>query len=174
MYTSKRFEGCFDEKAIKDRYRTLCKKHHPDLDGDGEVMKAINAAYEERMRTQYAKELDEEKVEEFMAQEKEMMEAVSKIISLKGIVIELIGRWVWVSGETKPNKEALKKAGFLFSRQKVAWYFRTSDKKFYRRNKPTKDLDELRETFKSQKVKGKAQRGSKSRQSKAYALPYRN
>ena len=39
----------------------------------------------------------------------------------KGIEIELMGRWIWVSGETKPHKEKLKELNFKWCRKKGAW-----------------------------------------------------
>lgn len=32
-------------EELNDQYRTLAKQHHPDLGGDAEVMKEINAEY---------------------------------------------------------------------------------------------------------------------------------
>jgi hypothetical protein len=42
------------------------------------------------------------------------------------IRIELIGTWLWVSGDTKPVKEELKKLGFSWHSKKVCWYLSLS------------------------------------------------
>lgn len=36
---------------------------------------------------------------------------------------EVTGAWVWVHGDTKPVKEALKAAGFRWASGKKLWYF---------------------------------------------------
>jgi hypothetical protein len=42
------------------------------------------------------------------------------------IRVELIGTWVWVSGDTKPVKEELKKLGFSWHAKKICWYLALS------------------------------------------------
>jgi DnaJ-domain-containing protein 1 len=39
-------------QQIKQRYRTLAKKHHPDLGGDPRQMQRLSAAYEFLMKSQ--------------------------------------------------------------------------------------------------------------------------
>lgn len=40
------FAGCTNAAELKDRYRALAKKHHPDLGGNEETFKAVAAEYE--------------------------------------------------------------------------------------------------------------------------------
>lgn len=40
------FTGNFTKEELKKRYLELSKKYHPDLNGDEEMMKKINLAYE--------------------------------------------------------------------------------------------------------------------------------
>ena len=63
-----------------------------------------------------------------------MKEAITKISHL-GLTIEVCGSWVWVSGDTKPHKEALKEAGFKWAPKKSMWHFRPTDHKSYSRGK---------------------------------------
>lgn len=53
-------------------------------------------------------------------------EAINAIIGLN-LTIEMRGTWVWVTGDTKPQKEALKAAGYKWSPKKVAWYLKPED-----------------------------------------------
>ena len=39
-----------------------------------------------------------------------------------GLTVELAGSWVWVSGDTKPKREALKAHGFRWAPKKEKWY----------------------------------------------------
>ena len=57
-------EASFDE--IKKSYRKLCLQHHPDRNGDAEVFKKINEAYETLGDTEKKQEYDMSKQNPFM------------------------------------------------------------------------------------------------------------
>lgn len=57
---------------------------------------------------------------------------------LKDVEFEVIGSWVWASGETREHKDELKKAGFRFSGNRQAWYW-----------KPTEDAPRSKRKFKT-------------------------
>jgi hypothetical protein len=117
------FEGCFTEDDIKRRWRDLCKKHHPDLGGDLRTMQEVNAEYETSLRDMYRHTMDADKTEERIATDKETAAKVQEIILLDGLIVELCGRWVWVTGSTFEHRAALKTAGFRFAARKAAWYW---------------------------------------------------
>ena len=56
--------------------------------------------------------------------EKTLEEVAAEIMNLDGIKIELCGKWLWVSGDTKKNREALKAAGLRWACKKKMWYYR--------------------------------------------------
>lgn len=46
--------------------------------------------------------------------------------TVPGAEVEICGRWVWVSFETKPKRthiDRLKAVGFRYARKKQKWYF---------------------------------------------------
>ena len=49
----------------------------------------------------------------------ELIEALNET---DGVTAELIGTWLWVTGNTKEHKETLKALGFRWSGKKQAWY----------------------------------------------------
>lgn len=49
----------------------------------------------------------------------ELIEALNET---DGVTAELIGTWLWVTGNTKEHKEILKSLGFRWSGKKQAWY----------------------------------------------------
>ena len=55
--------------------------------------------------------------------EKKVKQAIDAIINLDGLDIEIIGVWVWVSGDTKQHKDKLKEAGFVWNRVQCKWVF---------------------------------------------------
>ena len=82
--------------------------------------------------------------------------ALSAIVELEGLDIEVCGTWVWVTGDTRTHKDALKGAGFKWARKKQAWYFRPQEWRSFSRGGMS--LDEIRVTHGSSKVakKGRA------------------
>ena len=62
--------------------------------------------------------------------EQELMDKISELLGLRleGCEIELIGTWIWVSGDTKPVKDKLGKngAGLTWHNKRKRWYWRRS------------------------------------------------
>ena len=124
MNTTDFFAGCYDQAALKTRFRDLCKVHHPDLGGDLKTMQELNAAYERAMRGEYRKTMSDDDAEEAVSMDAELAAKVAEVIVLKGIILELVGRWLWATGETFAVKGELKAAGFFWAAKKCAWYYR--------------------------------------------------
>jgi hypothetical protein len=143
------FAGFGEADAIKRRYRDLVKEHHPDLGGDTATMQDINGQYETRMRGLYgAREGSTPgQVDWWAEQEAAMMEVIASILRVSGrIEAEIIGVWIWVTGDTRAVKTELKGLGCRWSPQKEAWYWR-SPHHAWRRRSSGKDLDGLRRTW---------------------------
>ena len=121
----KYFENCNTIEELKKEYKKLAFANHPDRGGDVEVMKAINTEYEEKM--EYLKKYGSKKDQASTEIPKEFMEAISKIINLEGINIDIMGEWIWVSGNTYPHRETLKNSGCYYGSKKKMWYFKPSN-----------------------------------------------
>ena len=102
----KYFQTCNTIEELKKEYRRLAQINHPDNGGNPEKMKIINSEYEKefnRLKDIHNKAAADDttgqkrKMNETAA---EYMEVIQKIIAFSGIVIELCGSWVWVSGNT--------------------------------------------------------------------------
>ena len=149
------FEGLTTESDIKSRYKDMAKKHHPDLGGDAEIMKAINNQYEKVLGGAYqkaGKSLSE--IEELLKKDMGALAALNLIIGIDGINVELCGCWLWVSGETKTVKDRLKESGFLWSPVKKCWYWRPPEQKYKRFSKRGEySLDEIRLRHGSEVIK---------------------
>ena len=75
-----------------------------------------------------------------------------KELNMDKLKIEIIGSWLWISGNgTFQIKDKLKEYGFFFSRTKKAWFYNGSNRKigkgFY------KDINQLKQKFFSEEVK---------------------
>lgn len=123
MNTTDYFHGCFDEATIKTRFRELCKIHHPDLGGSHEAMIALRAAYEAKLRGEFRKSMDADETEATMDLERELADKVAIVVGLEGLIVELVGKWLWITGETYTHKDTLKREGFSWASKKRAWTF---------------------------------------------------
>lgn len=124
------FEGLTSQDEIRKRFKELAKAHHPDLGGCVEEMKEINKQYDDVLQGIYQKEgksLSE--IDELLKNSQEIREKLYDILQVYGVVVELCGSWIWITGDTKPVKEKLKDMGCKWSNQKAAWYWHNSEGK---------------------------------------------
>jgi len=119
--------------AVKSLFRKLALRWHPDRGGDNDTMREIIEAYEQMLAAmdgEISRGSDGKDHEyHYNAKvEREVMEKLMELIALRmpGVEIELIGTWVWASGETKAVKDKLGKDGagmsYIGKRQMWAWH----------------------------------------------------
>ncbi|MCX9039958.1 DnaJ domain-containing protein, partial [Citrobacter portucalensis] len=105
--------GELTEKDIKAAYKKAALKYHPDRNPLGaELMKAVNAAFDFLMA-------NIDKINQFQSTDEsarynygEDLENVLNALSgLSGVIYEVIGNWIWISGDTKEHKDSLKDMG---------------------------------------------------------------
>lgn len=121
----KYFNNCQTIEEVKSLYKQLAKENHPDRGGDTATMQAINSEYAFACaKIAKGAGLSDEQADAAIKLSEEYRQVIEKIIHLPGIVIEVVGHWIWVTGNTKPVKDTLKNAGFFFASKKVAWYYR--------------------------------------------------
>jgi hypothetical protein len=140
--------GDYTPETVKQAYRRACSQYHPDRNPAGlEMMKLVNVAYDTLKEETGTTTV--QATGDISSYGDAIFNALSKIIHL-GFDIEICGAWVWLHGDTKPHKEILKEAGFMWAPKKCLWYFRPSDYKSKGRGKFS--MDEIRNTHGSQKV----------------------
>jgi len=128
----------------KKVYKTLAKKLHPDVGGSEEEFKILNAVYNDFI---------EHKIH-FSNESKidiELEKIISQILHYEDITIELVGSWVWLSGNTKEIKEVLKELGFKWASKKKMWYYG----EMKGRNPKQKSMDEIKGKYGSKTFKDK-------------------
>lgn len=143
-------------EELKKQYKKLACKHHPDISGGNEKdMKEINAEYDLLFAS--LKNVHENvKGETYTTKEEttetpdEFKDIINALINLPGIKIEIIGNWIWITGNTYPHRKALKELKFRFSKSKTAWYFHTADYK--KNNNKTFTMDQIRDLFGSETI----------------------
>lgn len=70
---------------------------------------------------------------------------INKIITFRDCKIEIIGNWIWVSGNTKYYKEILKSLKFNWIKNKNAWAYHQD--KYFKKSKKEFTLEDLRNSF---------------------------
>lgn len=136
------FRNVSEIGEAKKLYKQLAKKLHPDVGGNEEDFKNLLSIYHHILQnglffsSEIKFDLEIEKI-------------ISQILHFENIEIEVIGRWIWISGETKEIKETLKNLGFKWASKKKMWYFGELQKSSNRREK---SIEEIKATYGSQKV----------------------
>ena len=156
----KYFFNCKSIEEVKQLYRTLAMLHHPDKGGDMEIMKEVNSEYERACKKQFfSANMNADEMNNAILDMEAYKEAINKVAPLEGITIELVGSWLWITGNTKPLASILKSepAKFLWAKKKTdfsAWFFRTAENKSC--NKGAKmSLDAIRTKYGSQVISNK-------------------
>ena len=141
MTPSSYFEQLQSVEQIKIRYRDLAKKYHPDLGGDEQIMKLINAQYHEALKRCNGQTYDERTYNYKEDVEQELMDKLHELFKFTRLNISLIGYWIWVTGDTKPFRQALKDVDMTWHPKRKCWYYKPKSwKRTYRSNGSLQDL----------------------------------
>jgi curved DNA-binding protein CbpA len=122
-------------KELKESYRELCKKFHPDKNPSGkEMMQVINNAYDQLKDEKFPLIIGEFEKTSGKNYSDEINAVLNKVADIHGITIEVIGNWIWLHGAKEvftqhkeilktPIIEGEKRSRFYFSASKKAWYY---------------------------------------------------
>ncbi|MCL2619377.1 MAG: DnaJ domain-containing protein [Defluviitaleaceae bacterium] len=135
-------------EETKKMYRKLAKQYHPDNGGDTQKMSEVNNEYHElweKLKNVHVNAKGEQYERETNETPEEFINLINILMGLEGIVIEIIGCFVWVSGDTKPHREALKALKFRWHSKKLCWYLAPEDYK--PRSRKDYDMDEIRHMY---------------------------
>lgn len=137
----KELKECKNIDELKKVYKKLAKIHHPDMGGNEENFKELNNLYQNLLsKNEFNFEIDID------------LERVIADILYLDITIEIVGSWIWLSGDTKPYKEILKTANFRWHNKRKKWFWTNQEKsKVYSK----KDFDSLKEKYGCKEVKTK-------------------
>lgn len=154
----KYFTGCRTIDDVKQMFHKLAKKLHPDAGGSAadfrEMMSEYKRAFEQYKNVHMTRE-GEMYEKETTETPEEFAEIINKVIHMEGVTIEIIGSWVWLTGNTMTYKDQIKAAGFWWSKSKKAWYH--NGEKEHKKYRGHYSMDGLREKWGSQEVQTEKQ-----------------
>src|SRR4051812_48001484 len=105
------FSSCTTLNEVKSLYKKLALENHPDRGGNEEVMKEINNEYEFIVaKLAKGENLTAEEINSAIEESETYREAINAVINLPGIVLEVVGSWIWATGNTYASKDTLKSA----------------------------------------------------------------
>ena len=144
------FSNCKTIEEAKRLYHKLAVANHPDLGGKLETMQAINNEYDiiaERLKNIHESASGEQYTTEQNSTETpaEFRDIINSLINCNGLNIELVGRWIWVNGNTYPYKDIIKSLGFKWASNKKSWYWHTVEDSTC--NRKSMSLDKIKEKY---------------------------
>ena len=118
----KYFKNCTTKEECKKMYKKLAFKHHPDRGGDLDTMKEINNEFDWIMKNGIFKSAKKDAKKDYDFSTSQFKDIIEQLIKFDNIIIDIVGCFIWIKGNTYPIKEELKALGFRYSKNKKSWY----------------------------------------------------
>lgn len=116
-------------EELRNHYKKLLIRYHPDNNQSADttaIMQEINAEYDSLIKHFTNPQSSSQNYD--YSTETELKRVLTELIRLKAdIVIELIGSWLWVSGNTYPIRDKLKELNLKWASKKKMWYWGASE-----------------------------------------------
>lgn len=107
---------------LKKLYKELARKNHPDFGGSVEIMQRINSEYDEMIKW-FAIHGDKTEREKASAEVPEKFrDTIEKLLKMPYIQVEIIGGWIWLSGNVGLYLRKIKSLGFVYSTKQKRYY----------------------------------------------------
>lgn len=151
----KYFQNCKTAEEAKQEYKKLARQFHPDYNPDKdttEEFKQMQADFEsvwKRLKDIHMNADGETYTKESSETASAYMNIINALLKIPGIVIELCGSWLWVTGNTFAAKDILKNLRFKWSPKKSAWYFHSEP--YRKRGKTEKSMEDIRSMYGSER-----------------------
>ena len=150
----KYFDTCKTLEDVKQLYKKLARDLHPDCNPGRDTtaeFQEMQIQYEEAWK-RCGSTHKSASGETYTKDTNETAEAYAAIIEallhMSGLMIELCGSWLWVTGNTKAHKDSLKDLGFKYSANKQAWYYHEGE--YHKRGKSKKSMQDIRNMYGSE------------------------
>lgn len=148
------FDNCQTLEDVKQLYKKLARELHPDCNRDRDTtaeFQDMQKQYDEawkRCEHIHKNASGETYTKETTETSEAYAAIIEALLHMPGLVIELCGTWLWVTGNTKEHKDSLKALGFKYASNKKAWYYHEGE--YHRYGKSNKSMNDIREMYGSE------------------------
>lgn len=145
-----KFENAMSYEEIKKDYVEFVT----EFKGNKSALTFINGAfakYVEEVKDLHVNHKGETYQKEVNESTDDFVTLINELIGMDGITVEVCGTWLWVTGNTKVNKEALKACGFRYAAKKKSWYKAPEGTKHFK-GKKTWTMAQIRDAYGSHVV----------------------
>lgn len=153
--TKNYFENAKTLEDVKQLYKKLARELHPDCNPGKDTTKDFqmmqqqyNEAFK-RLKNVHINKDGETYTKETDETPEQYADIINELLRCAGLMIELCGSWLWITGNTREHAETLKKLHFRWSKNKCAWYFHFEPYK--KHSKKSVSLDTIRSMYGSQR-----------------------
>jgi len=149
--------GYFDTAVLKEldslkkQYLKLAKKYHPDAGGTTIQFQELKNEYEKLLhKILSGSKLDSDQQKNEIVIDENIRAIIDSLINIENITVELIGKWLWIGGDTFPVKEVFKSSGLAPMRKGKNFYWVYKGIESAGRGKLT--MEQIRNKYGSQNI----------------------
>lgn len=144
------FEGCETLEDVRAKFVALTQKKLTEA-ARAEVMTQFLASYEALKETHKRMDGKVYKATNTELTGQGYADFIGILRKLKGVTLEVVGTWLWATGDTKDSRDVLKENGFRYAPKKQAWYFTEQPSKKGNHNND-RTMDDLRAAWGSKVI----------------------
>lgn len=140
-----------DLDALKKQYFKLAKKYHPDAGGTTLQFQQLQNEYDKLLKSLLSgSNFTSEQKQNEIELDDAMRTIINSLVNIDDINIELIGKWLWISGNTYPIRTTLKAGGMIFIKKdgKPFWVYKGVESK----SRGGTPIDEIRAKYGTHKM----------------------
>ena len=94
----------------------------------------------------------ENKTEFTEAEKQELLEKIVALKQLPGLEINLCGSWVWIGGDTKPQRDVLKSLGCWWVAKIILWYWHLPVETMHYLRRKSNTMEEIEAKYGKQAI----------------------